>query len=419
MHIRLIQRTVLVIALACSYGSLHAASAKETNTLAPEASDAEAALPFWDLPTLDKAFIDATPTDRKDGIVVGKLGVDGGNKDMIVEFSREIADGKHGKFDSLLIAYKGKLLFESYYLRGRVNLPHPQASATKAYTSLALGRAMQLGYMTMADLDKPLPGFFPDLNPINFADGVDKITLNQVLTMRSGIRISDEKRKVFEEDPDQLKGRREIQTYFEQTAPVTAESQSFNYQGDPRFVMHVIDAVAPVSAKDFIKSELLDKMGISNYSWETHASGLPESGWKTSMTSRDMLKWGTLVLNKGKWNGVQLIPEAYIEKATSRLLYTGDDDFHYGGKNTSNQGYGYYWWSADLNYGNKDYFAANAQGGFGQIITVIDELDLLIVHTAHDNDAKYLQIIAERILPAFVQQNQKVSAKSLASETKI
>lgn len=401
-------KVVFVITLLSSFNNFNAASAEEISSVAPEASAAEAALSFWDIPVLDDAFIDATPADRKDGIVVGKIGVDGGNKDLIIKFAQEIADGKHGNFDSLLIAYKGKLLFESYYLRGRINLPHPQASATKAYTGLALGRAMQLGYLSMADLDKPLVSFFKDLNPKKFVEGVETITLNQVLTMRSGIRISDEKREAFEKDPAMLKGRREIQTYLEQSAPVTAESQSFEYQGDPRFAMHVIDAVVPGSAENFIKTELLDKMGITNYQWQTHVSGLPESGWKTSMTSRDMVKWGTLVINKGKWNGEQLIPKAFIDKATSRLVLTGDDDFHYGGKNTSNQGYGYYWWSADLKYGNKSYFAVNAQGGFGQIITLIDELDLLIVHTAHDNDTKYLQVIAERILPAFVQQNSLV-----------
>ena len=69
---------------------------------------------------------------------------------------KEIAENKHGRFDSFLILQQDKLLFESYYSRGRINLPHPQASTTKAYTALLLGRAIQLGYLTMDDLDKPL-----------------------------------------------------------------------------------------------------------------------------------------------------------------------------------------------------------------------------------------------------------------------
>ncbi|EZH75691.1 hypothetical protein ATO12_02560 [Aquimarina atlantica] len=381
----------------------HSSFAQQIDSQAPEATATEAELSFRDIPYLEKAFIDVAPTDRKDGILVGKLGVDGGNKAMILALTQEIADNKYGNFDSFLIAHKGKLLFESYYRRGRIDLPHPQASATKAYTSLALGRAIQLGYLSMADLDKPLVDFLKNLDPTKFVDGVEKITLHKALTMRSGIRISKENREEFEKTPALLKGQKQVQVYLEHSIPITSDSQRFKYQFDPILVMQVIDAVVPGTAKDFIKNELLDKMGITNYGWETDVSGLPSSGSRSSMTSRNMVKWGTLVINKGKWNGEQLIPEAFITKATSRLLYTGDDEVHYGGKDVSNQGYGYFWWSADLKVGNKNYFGVSAQGGYGQIITLIEELNLMVVTTGHDNNIPYLQIIAERILPAFIK----------------
>ncbi len=378
--------------------------AQQSDTLAPEATGAEAILSYSEIPYLDKAYIDTKPADRKDGILVGELGIDGGNKNMIVKLAKEIADHKHGLFDSFLIAHKGKLLFESYYRKGRINLPHYQASATKAYTGLALGRAIQLGYLTMADLDKPLVSFLNDLDPTKFVKGVEKITLNHALTMRSGIRISDEQRKEFKKNPNQLKGQGEVQALLEHSEPITEDSQIFKYGGGPGLVMQVIDAVVPGSAKDFIKNELLDKMGIANYGWRTNGvTGMPEAGWRTNMTSRTMVKWGTLVMNKGKWNGEQLIPEEFIVKATSRLLYTGDDDVYGGGKDVSKQGYGYFWWSADLKVDNKSYYSASAQGGNGQFIILIDELDLLIVVTDDDNDNSTLQITAERILPAFIK----------------
>lgn len=396
-------KRILTVVLLSGVSCFATVSAGVNNDRAPEASAAEAKLAFGEIPYLDKAFIDSAPADKKDALVVGELGLHGGNKDRIVKLAQEIADGKHGKYDSLLISHKGKLLFESYYSRGRINLPHPQASATKAYTGLALGRAIQLGYLSMADLDKPLVGFLKKLDPTKFVEGVEKITLNHSLTMRSGIRISEEQREKFEKSPNKLKGQGEIQVYLEQSAPITKESQSFKYGGDPRLVMQVIEAVVPGTAKDFIKNELLDKMGITDYRWRTHVSGLPEAGWRASLTSRDMLKLGTLAVNKGKWKGEQLIPQAFIAKATSRIVDTSDEELHYGGKDVSNQGYGYFWWTADLKHGNKSYFAASAQGGYGQFITFIEELDLLIVHTAHDNDTNYLQITAERILPAFIQ----------------
>ena len=72
-----------------------------------------------DLPT---AFIDTSP-DAEDGLAAGTLGIDGGEVDPILKFANEIAAGTHGEVDSLLISYRGKLLFESYFRRGRVNLP--------------------------------------------------------------------------------------------------------------------------------------------------------------------------------------------------------------------------------------------------------------------------------------------------------
>jgi len=374
-----------------------------TIATAPEATTSEAKGSYRDIPELKKAFINTAPTDRKDGILVGKLGVNGGNEAMILKLAQEISDLKHGPFDSFLIAHKGKLVFESYYSRGRVNLPHFQASATKVYTSLALGRAIQLGYLTMSDLDKPLISFLKDLDPSKFVAGAEKITLHKALTMRSGIQISKEDREAFDKNPSQLKGQGQVQSYLEHTEPITEASQRFKYKDDPNLVMQVIDAVVPGSAKDFIKKELLDKMGITNYRWRSSVSGLPKPGSSVDMTSRDMIKWGTLANNKGKWNGEQLIPEAYIKKATHRIVRHSDDENFADHGDISNTGYGYFWWQADMKAGNKNYFSTAARGGGGQYIMLIEELDLMVVVTAYNRDNNTLQLTAERVLPAFIQ----------------
>ncbi len=360
---------------------------------------------FIKIPQLNKAFINTTPEDRKDGITVGELGIDGGNKDMIFELAQEIADHQHGRFSSFLIAHKDKLIFESYYGRGRINLPHMQASATKAYTGLTLGRAIQLGDLTMDDLDKPLTDFLKELEPTKFAQGTETITLNKAMTMRGGLNVSDDTWKELKKNPDALKGQSLIQSLLENSAPITAEAQNFSYGNfNSDLVMQVVEAVVPGSAKDFIKNELFGKMGITNYEWPSSISGLPGAGAEAMLTSRDMVKIGTLAKNNGKWNGEQLIPEAYIAKAISPLLYTDADyEVHYGGKDVTKQGYGYFWWTADLQSGNKIYASSSAQGGWGQFIILIEELDLMVVFTGLDNDTNYLQLTAERILPAFIK----------------
>ena len=364
-------------------------------------------LKFWDVPKLEKAFIDTAPKDRNDGLIVGNLGTDGGDKDMIVKLAQEIADGQHDEIDSLLIAHKDKLVFESYYSWGRANLTHPQASATKTYTGLALGRAIQLGYLTMADLDKPLVSFLKELDPTNFVEGAEKITLHHALTRRTGIRISEEQRKEFEKKPDQVKGQRMVQTILEQSEPITSENlNSFSYGAySTDLVMQVIDSIVPGTAEDFIKNELLGKMGITTYRWLSGPSGLPAAGWKSSITSRSMVKLGTLAISKGKWDGEQLIPEAFIIKATNRIITTGDYKVYGGGKDISNQGYGYLWWTADMKVGDKSYLSASAQGGGGQFIILIEKLDLMVVVTSHERHPSTLQFTAEKILPAFIKNS--------------
>jgi len=372
-------------------------------TLAPKVSSADAEVSFWDMPYLDKAFIDTTPTLAKDNLQVGKIGVDGGDKKLIVKLAKDIAEKKYGLIDSLLITHKDKLIFESYYLRGRVDLPHMQASSTKSYVSLAIGRAIQMGYLTMADLDKPLVSFLKDIDKSKLADGAKYITLHKAMTMSSGMQITRDQIKEFKKNPKQLKGQGQVQTFLKNSPAITTENQVFKYTNtDPMLVMQVLEAVVPGGAKAFIKNEVLDKIGITNYVWKDDVSGLPMAPYSTSMTSRNMVKWGTLVKNKGKWKGEQLISEAYLAKATDSLISVKPEDTFFTSEKVSNPGYGYYFWQADMKVGDKKYHTVSAQGGGGQYIVLIEDLDLVVVTTAHEREDRTMKWTAERVLPAFV-----------------
>lgn len=389
-------KNLIVVTLISGFCSF-AASAQGNESTA-EATAAEAALSFRDITPLENAYITTQPAARDGAFLVGELGVDGGEKAAIVTLAEEIAEGKHGRYDSLLIAHKGKLLFESYYRRGRINLAHPQASATKGYTSLILGRAMQLGYLTMDDLEKPLIDFLDELDRSKLVEGAEKITLHKALTMHGGLTIDREKWDEYEKNTAAIKGQLLAQSLLEQSEPITEETQSYLYGNfNPMLVMTVIDAVVPGTAEDFIKTEVLDKLGITNYSWDTHASGLPQAGWMVSMTSRDMLKWGSVVLNDGKWNGEQLIPADYLTVATSGIVKPTEDWM------PEIYRYGYFFYQAPIAVGDKTYNATFAWGGGDQRIIVVDALDLTIVITGHDNEGTLMAQIEQIVLPAFAE----------------
>ena len=351
------------------------------------------------LPDLEQPYVNLAPVDKQDGLVVGKLGVDGGEPSAIEAFANELAaaakDEKAGNVDSMLIAYRGKLLFEAYYRRGRANFPHYQMSITKSYTALAIGRAIQLGLLQMEDLDKPAIGFLKELDTTKLVAGADSITLAQAMQMSSGIRLEEEKTKELLKHPAQLKGQAEIQAYLQFSDPIPAMPREFKYQEpDTAIAMQVLNAITPGGAEEFIRTELLGRMGITQYHWESAISGLPKSAAGSALLSRDMIKFGMLILGKGRWRDQQLIPEAYLTRATSPNTHSYGTAY-----------YGFFIWSEDFPVGDKTYHAVEGRGAGGQFIFMFPELDLVVVITAHDKGmGDMLKTLPQRIIPAFTRQ---------------
>jgi CubicO group peptidase (beta-lactamase class C family) len=234
------------------------------------------------LPYLNAPYISVAPDDKQDGIPVGTLAMSGADQERILKFANVLSqpapDEKSGKVDSLLIYTGGQLVFESYYRRGRTNYPHYQMSITKSYTALAIGRAIQLGYLSMDDLNKPVVSFLKDIDATNLVEGADRITLHEALNMRSGVRLIPEKVNAFRKDPKKLKGQGQIQAYLQSSEPIPSAPLKMKYQAaDPAMAMQVLEAVVPNSAEDFIRNELFKPLGITNYHWQEDLSGLPHT----------------------------------------------------------------------------------------------------------------------------------------------
>ena len=253
---------------------------------------------------------------------------------------------------------------------------------------------MQLGYLKMDDLDKPVIGFLKQLKTNSLAPGSDAITLTQVMEMGSGIRLDGAKAKELLKNPAQLKGQGEIQAYLDNTSPIPPAPREFKYQeSDPDITMQVLNAAAPEGARDFIQNQLFKPLGITNYQWDNSVSDLPKSAAGSSLLSRDMLKVGMLILNKGKWQDHQLIPEAYIAKATSPNVHSYGTCY-----------YGFFWWVEDIKVGEKTYHCVEGRGAGGQFIFMFPELDLIVVATSHDQGmGSLLNVLPQKVVPAFVK----------------
>ncbi len=341
-----------------------------------------------DLPTV---FIDTNP-NAEDGLAAGTLGFDGGEVASILQFANEIAAGAHGEVDSLLISHRGKLLFESYFRRGRVNYPHYQMSITKSYTALAIGRAIQCGHLTMNDLNRPVYEFLKELDPTRFAKGAATITLADVMTMRSGIRIPQNVQRQIRSDTANVQGQHQVQMSFERTAPIGSAPREFKYQGiDPAITMQVLEAVVPGTAQTFLKKELLEKLKITQFQWPDDINGLPKSAAGSSMRSRDMMKWGLLVRQHGQSNGEQLIPPEFMKQATSPLCEPSETN-----------SYGFFFWQNNAEVGETKTECITCRGAGGQFIFFFPKADVIAVVTSHNKGmGPLLKTLPSRVLPSF------------------
>ena len=132
------------------------------------------------VPNLPRAYISSSPADLKDGLRVGRLALPG-SAQAIEALRKADANGQFANLDSLLIWKDGKMVFEMYARRGRVDAPHYAMSITKTLTSMALGRALQLGHLKLSDLDRPVIEFMPAINRKTIQPGVETITLQDAL----------------------------------------------------------------------------------------------------------------------------------------------------------------------------------------------------------------------------------------------
>ena len=329
------------------------------------------------LPYLSHAYISGQPLNQEDGIEVTLLTEASSKNEILYRYAQSLSqkaiNEKSGRTDSFLVSKSGELLLECYYRRGRLNYPHYQMSITKSHTALALGRAIQLGYLKMEDLDKPVHQLIDGLVVEDFAKGATTISLDDALRMCSGIRMPKD-RILNAAKKGSLNGGAHVQALFSLSDPINNSSKEYKYQSaDTILVMQVIDSVVPGGAEKFIREELFGPMDIDFYNWGKDLSGLPKAAAGSSLRSRDMLKIGHLVLNDGKWMGEQLIPREYLERATSPLV-----------KTRGSAKYGYFWWSENYEVDGKIYKSKQGRGAGGQLLIILPEIEVVAVLTAHN-----------------------------------
>jgi CubicO group peptidase (beta-lactamase class C family) len=297
---------------------------------------------------------------------------------------------------SLLIVRNGYLVNELYVYPYSAGQVHFIASVTKSVMGMLVGIAIQKGYLK--DVQQPLFSLLPDQGIANLNEEKKAITLEDLLTMTSGLDCH--------ETP--APGEASMQAspnwaQFMLNLPMAAQpGTQFNYCTDAVQVLSaILQKATGMSAREFANDNLFAPLGIGPISearWPSDPQGVTIGGYGLALTPGEMTKLGFLFLNQGQWEGETIVPASWVSTSTTSHVNQGDK-----------KEYGYLWW---IDPQGKWYAAL---GRAGQHIFVYPAENLVVVFTAdlpYTNDADLIplqELLDQYILPA-VKSGQPLPA---------
>jgi len=265
-----------------------------------------------------------------------------------------------------LIVYKDDhIIKEKYFHSGDSSLTTDVRSVTKSVMATLIGIAIDKGYIpsenqTIGDYLRPLVGTI-DSSRAN-------IKIRDLLSMTSGISGNDlidgSGYNNWENAPNQLK-------YTLNKPMDSTPGQMFTYNnGAAHLISAVLTQATGMSTFQFATQYLFHPLEIPDRYWIVDKQGIYNGAEGLNLTPFDMLNLGKLYLNKGMYNGVRVISEEWINKATTFKITTNNVE-------PFSPGYGYFWWIGDVN--SHKYFFANGYGG--QFIVVVPDFNLIVIAT--------------------------------------
>jgi CubicO group peptidase (beta-lactamase class C family)/predicted glycoside hydrolase/deacetylase ChbG (UPF0249 family) len=312
------------------------------------------------------------------------------SEDFTAEAFNDYLDavGKSGlEMHSVMVLRHGKIIAEKWFGDNSPYKNHVMHSVSKTFTATAVGFAVAENRLKVSD---KVISYFPDDLPNKVSPYLADLEIRDLLTMTVG----------HDTDPTDI--IREESVNWEQmflATPILHEpGTKFVYNSMATYMLSaIVQKVTGQKLTDYLYPRLFRPLGIAAAEWETSPTGVNNGGWGLYIKTEDMAKMGQFMLQKGIWNGKQLLPEAWFEEATSAKIMQAPVWVKPGTKAENSdwmQGYGYQLWRCRHN-------AYRADGAHGQFIIVIPEKDAVIVTTANADDMQAeIDLIWEYLLPA-------------------
>jgi CubicO group peptidase (beta-lactamase class C family) len=290
--------------------------------------------------------------------------------------AEESVDALH----SLLLLRHGYVVAQGWWAPYVPELPHMLFSLSKSFTSTAVGLAVAEGLLSVTDTVLSL---FPDEAPEEVSDHLAAMQVRHLLTMTTGHS---------ENTMDHLypaEVGRWVRAFL--ALPVAYEpGEHFLYNTGASYVLSaIVQKLTGMSLMDYLAPRLFEPLGIQDAWWEVSPEGVTMGGFGLNVKTEDIARFGQLILQKGVWQGKRILPEAWVEEATSRQVANSPNE------NTDwEQGYGYQFWRCRHN-------AFRGDGAFGQYCIVMPDQDAVIAITSGVGDMQaVLNLIWQHLLPA-------------------
>lgn len=335
------------------------------------------------------------PSNEKDGLSSGSLEKSGLNKSLLDELMQKLVTGTYKNVHSILIIKDGKLVFEEYFYEYNKSKLHEMRSATKSFVSALTGIAIAKGFIKSKD-EKVLT-YFPEYTFKNDLAQKQRITIENLLTNQSGLDCDASNPKAVGNESSMSHEKDWIQYSLDLPMIDSPGGRGMYCSSNPLILGRIIEKATKQTLPEFAKQTLFKDLGVKNFYWHFKLDpSSAETFGQVNLRSRDMAKFGLLYLNKGVWNGKQVLSKNWVEQSLA--------------KHTVLQGldYGYLWWTKYLDADGTRYYGKLAQGNGGQKIYIFEEQNLVVVATAgHFNTQSPInEIVAKYILPSFNKVNK-------------
>ena len=297
----------------------------------------------------------------------------------ILDFVNE-AEAKIEALHSVMVVRHGQVIAEGWWAPYGAEEPHQMFSLSKSFTSTAVGLAIAEGKLQVED---EVLKFFPEEAPAKPSANLKAMRLRDLLTMAAGHHAED--LLGFSLTTDESVVKRFL------ALPVAHKPGTFFAYSTVATYMQsaLVQKVTGQTVLEYLRPRLFEPLGIKNPVWEQSKQGVSQGGTGLSIRTEDIAKFGQLYLQKGQWNGKQLVPASWVDMATARWMSNGSNP-----ASDWEQGYGFQFWRCR-------YGVIRGDGAHGQFCIVMPELDAVIAITAGTRDLQgVLNLVWAKLLPA-------------------